>query len=68
MKRVIFLQDFLCVSLVLFAFDAPEQGGIIALLLLWLAIRSTKEWQLWYGAQAGSKDRRNPRQDKRDPD
>jgi uncharacterized membrane protein YeaQ/YmgE (transglycosylase-associated protein family) len=65
---VIFLQDFLCVSLVLFAFDAPQQGGIIALLLLWLAIRSTKEWQLWYGAQTTSKDRRNPRQGKHDPD
>ncbi|MBD2091616.1 DUF4126 domain-containing protein [Microcoleus sp. FACHB-1515] len=45
---MIFLQDFLCVSLVLFAFDAPEQGGLIALLLLWLAIRSTTEWQRWY--------------------
>jgi len=44
----IFLQDFLCVSLVLFAFDAPEQGGLIALLLLWLAIRSTTEWHRWY--------------------
>lgn len=55
---MIFLQDFLCVSLVLFAFDAPEQGGLIALLLLWLAIRSTKEWQRWYqaGQQGRSRD------------
>jgi hypothetical protein len=45
---VVFLQDFLCVSLVLFAFDAPRQGGLIALLLFWLAIRSSKEWQRWY--------------------
>ncbi|NEQ26120.1 MAG: DUF4126 domain-containing protein, partial [Microcoleus sp. SIO2G3] len=53
---VIFLQDFLCVSLVLFAFDAPEQGGLIALLLLWLAIRSTKEWQHWQQSGQRSRD------------
>lgn len=41
-------QDILCVSLVLLAFDAPKQGGIIALLLLWLAIRSSKQWYNWY--------------------
>lgn len=63
---VVFAQDFLCVCLVLFAFDAPEQGGLIALLLLWFAIRSTKEWQRWYWSQGG--DRRNPRQGKHDPD
>lgn len=45
---VVFLQDFLCVVLVIFAFDAPKHGGIIALLLLWLAIRSSKEWYRWY--------------------
>jgi hypothetical protein len=33
---------------VLFAFRAPEQGGSIALLLLWIAIRSSTEWQRWY--------------------
>lgn len=65
---VIFAQDFLCVCLVLFAFDAPEQGGIIALLLLWLAIRSSKEWQRWYEAQGSSSDRRHPRRYKQDPD
>lgn len=63
----IFLQDFLCVLLVLFAFDAPRQGGLIALLLLWLAIRSTAEWRQWYQAQA-SGDRRFPRRGKQDPD
>ena len=36
----IFTQDVLCVMLVIFAVNAPQQGGIIALLLLWLAIRS----------------------------
>ncbi len=44
----ILIEDALCISLVIFAFDAPQQGGIIALLLLWLAIRSSKEWQRWY--------------------
>ncbi len=40
--------DGLCVLLVLFAFDAPQQGGIIALLLLWIAIRSGTSWRQWY--------------------
>ncbi len=42
-----FVQDALCVCLVVFAFDAPKEGGIIALLLLWLAIRSSQAWQRW---------------------
>lgn len=46
----IWLQDALCVILVLFAFDAPRQGGLIALLLLWLAIRSSSAWYQWYYA------------------
>jgi len=41
----------LCVLLVLLAFDAPREGGLIALLLLWLAIRSSREWQHWYRTQ-----------------
>lgn len=41
---VVFAQDALCVALVFFAFDAPKQGGLIALLLLWIAVRSSKEW------------------------
>jgi hypothetical protein len=65
---VIFLQDTLCVLLVLFALDAPRQGGLIALLLLWFAIRSSKEWHRWYVEQAGSKNRSKPRQFKQDPD
>jgi len=44
------LQDLLCVLLVLFALDAPKQGGLIALLLLWLAIRSSSAWYRWYHA------------------
>jgi hypothetical protein len=64
---VIFVQDFLCVMLVILAFDAPRQGGLIVLLLLWLAIRSSTEWRLWYQRQAGRR-RKNPRQFKDDPD
>ncbi|NES81149.1 MAG: DUF4126 domain-containing protein [Moorea sp. SIO2B7] len=45
---VVFIEDTLCIFLVLFAFKAPEQGGLIAMLLLWLAIRSSKEWHRWY--------------------
>ncbi|MGC9503098.1 DUF4126 domain-containing protein [Baaleninema sp.] len=44
----ILLQDALCAILVLFAFDAPQQGGLIALLLLWLAIRSSSTWYVSY--------------------
>ncbi|BAW95849.1 hypothetical protein NIES970_07630 [[Synechococcus] sp. NIES-970] len=43
-----FLEDFLCVVLVLFAFQSPEQGGIIAMILLWLAVRSSTEWKRYY--------------------
>lgn len=44
----VFLQDTLCVALVLFAFDAPWQGGLIALILLWFAVHSSKQWYDWY--------------------
>jgi Domain of unknown function (DUF4126) len=42
------IEDILCVLLVLFAFKAPNSGGLIALLLLWLAIRSSQSWYKWY--------------------
>ncbi|NEQ50212.1 MAG: DUF4126 domain-containing protein [Leptolyngbya sp. SIO3F4] len=42
-----FVEDALCVCLVFFAFDAPEQGGLIALFLLWIAIRSSVVWRKW---------------------
>lgn len=64
---VIFAQDALCVLLVLLAIDAPRQGGLIALLLLWLAIRSSKEWHRWYKAQS-PRQKGNPRRGKREPD
>lgn len=42
---VVFAQDALCVLLVLLAFDAPRQGGLIVLLLLWFVIRSSTAWR-----------------------
>lgn len=45
---IVFGQDFLCICLVFFAFDAPQHGGLIALLLLWLAIRTSNAWRQWY--------------------
>lgn len=42
------LEDVLCICLVFFIFEAPEQGGLIALFLLWIAIRSSQEWRRWY--------------------
>lgn len=65
---VVFAQDGLCVILVFLAFDAPRQGGLIALLLLWLAIRSSKEWRRWYVEQAHPGDRQRPRRHKQEPD
>ncbi|OBQ21172.1 MAG: hypothetical protein AN488_11205 [Anabaena sp. WA113] len=43
-----FMQDILCVTLVLSAVDDPIKGGLIALILLWLAIISGKYWYDWY--------------------
>ena len=45
---VVFTQDVLCITLVFFAVDAPRKGGLIALILLWLAILSAKYWYDWY--------------------
>ncbi len=46
---VICIEDIICILLVLFAFDAPKNGGLIALMLLWIAIRSSTAWRKWYG-------------------
>lgn len=64
----IFAEDFLCVCLVLLAFDAPQQGGLIALLLLWLALRTSNIWRQWYVEQARVGDLKKPRRLKREPD
>ena len=52
---LVFSQDVLCVALVILAFDAPQQGGLIALLLLWLAIRSSQQWHRLYARQNRSR-------------
>jgi hypothetical protein len=52
---IVVLEDFLCIFLVLFAFKAPQQGGLIAMLLLWLAIRSSSEWRRWYLEKVGNR-------------
>ena len=44
----IFFEDFLSALLVIFALEAPEHGGLIAMLLLWIALRSSTEWKNYY--------------------
>ncbi|MBD0266899.1 MAG: DUF4126 domain-containing protein [Cyanobacteria bacterium Co-bin8] len=46
-----FVLDALCIFLAILAFDSPQQGGIIALLLLWLVIRTSNIWQHWRAAK-----------------
>jgi hypothetical protein len=53
---LVFAQDGLCIALVFFAFDAPKQGGLIALFLLWLAVRSSSDWYRWYWEQRHQKE------------
>ena len=48
---VVFIQDFLCVALVFFAVNAPQQGGVIALILLLLAVRGFNKLHSWYLGQ-----------------
>lgn len=57
---VVFLQDTLCVALVFFAFKAPQQGGLIALFLLWLAVRSSNKLHRWYIRQRQEEQQRKP--------
>jgi hypothetical protein len=40
-----FLEDILCVFLIIFSFTAPINGGLIAMLLFWLAVRSSGKWR-----------------------
>lgn len=44
---VFFVVDGLCIFLAYLAFDFPNGGGIIALLLLWLVIRTSYIWRNW---------------------
>ena len=45
---LVFGEDLLCVVLVLYALKAPQNGGLIAIFLLWLAIRSSRDWYRWH--------------------
>jgi hypothetical protein len=65
---LLFLEDVLCIILVFLALDAPREGGLIALLLLWFAIRSSTEWRKWYLAQRSSGSRQHPRRYQQGPD
>jgi hypothetical protein len=47
----IFLEDFLSAILVIFALKAPENGGLIAMILLWIALRSSTEWKRRFSKQ-----------------
>ena len=44
----VLLQDIFGIFLVFLAFTSPIEGGLIALLLLWLAVRSSTAWRNWY--------------------
>lgn len=48
---VVLLEDALCIVLTIYALKAPENGGLIALILLWLALRTSKEWRRRSGGQ-----------------
>ncbi|WP_201278135.1 DUF4126 domain-containing protein [Scytonema millei] len=52
---VSFLQDSLCIFLVYLALTAPQLGGIVALILLGLAVNSYKELRQWYLRQYQSR-------------
>jgi hypothetical protein len=56
---VVLIEDILCFFLVFFAFTSPLEGGLIALLLLWLAIRSSKAWRDWYLARKQASSRKS---------
>ncbi len=53
---VICIEDIICILLVLFAFKAPQNGGLIALMLLWIAIRSSTAWRQWYRSSIKEKE------------
>ncbi|MUL36718.1 DUF4126 domain-containing protein [Gloeocapsopsis dulcis] len=45
---VVVLQDALCILLVVLAVNAPQIGGLIALMLLLIAVRSVRSLHRWY--------------------
>ncbi|WP_219907595.1 DUF4126 domain-containing protein [Aphanothece hegewaldii] len=46
-----FMNEILCIILVILSLKSPEKGGLIALLLLWLVIRSAGAWRCGYTYQ-----------------
>ena len=52
---MVIVEDLLSIALVFFAFEAPQEGGLIALFLLWIAIRSATAWRDWYKNSQQSK-------------
>lgn len=44
----IIMEDILSVVLVLFAIKAPLNGGLIAMFVFWIALRSSTQWRYWY--------------------
>lgn len=48
---LVFVQDSLCLLLVFLALNAPQLGGVVALIALILAIGSFKKLRRWYAAQ-----------------
>lgn len=44
---LILAEDILSAVLVILALKAPENGGLIAMILLWLALRSSNSWKRW---------------------
>lgn len=55
----VFAEDILSAILVVFALKAPENGGLIAMLLLWLALRSATAWKNWHDGKSNSEIGRN---------
>ncbi len=55
---LIIAEDILSGILVLFALKAPENGGLIAMLLLWLALRSSTEWRSWHNNSINLKEKK----------
>ncbi len=50
----ILAEDILSIILVIFALKAPENGGLIAMMLLWLALRSATAWKSWHDGKLKS--------------
>lgn len=45
---VVVFEDMLSALMVVLALKAPQEGGLIAIALLWIALRSAGEWRIWH--------------------